>query len=123
MKEKYYLKSIFNDKIGCQEIFIAEKMTNKLIDKKEAVELLNDYEQKIKNLEQEQVEEMKEHQKAMLLADKTIKDERKRVVDGIIAQLNRIEDTLINCGNGKEDALAYFLKILRNVKRESNVKD
>lgn len=78
---------------------------------------------KIKDLEQEQVEEMKEHQKTILLADKTIKEERKRVVDEIIAQLSRIEDTLINCGNGKEDALAYFLKILKNIKGENNVKD
>lgn len=66
---------------------------------------------------------MKEHQKTILLADKTIKEERKRVVDEIIAQLSRIEDTLINCGNGKEDALAYFLKILKNIKGENNVKD
>lgn len=66
---------------------------------------------------------MKEHQKTILLADKTIKEERKRVVDEIIAQLSRIEDTLINCGNGKEDVLAYFLKILKNIKGENNVKD
>lgn len=45
---------------------------------------------------------------------------REEVVEEIIAQLSKIEDTLINCGNGKEDALACFLKILRNVKGESN---
>lgn len=53
MEEKYYLKSIFNEDIGCQEIFIAEKTTDKLIDKKEAVELLNGYEQNIKELIEE----------------------------------------------------------------------
>lgn len=120
MKEKYCLKLIFNEEIGCQEIFIAEKMTDKLIDKKEAVKLLNDYETRIQDLEQEQIQEMQEHQKAILLADKTIKETREKVIEEIIAQLSKIEDTLINCGNGKEDALAYFLEILKKVKGENN---
>lgn len=48
---------------------------------------------------------------------------REEVVDEIFYNLSRIEDTLINCGNGKEDALAYFCEILKKVKGESNVKD
>jgi argininosuccinate lyase len=60
MKEKYCLKLIFNEEIGCQEIFIAEKMTDKLIDKKEAVKLLNDHETRIQNLEQEQIAKRRE---------------------------------------------------------------
>lgn len=41
---------------------------------------------------------------------------REEVVDEIFYNLSRIEDTLINCGNGKEDALAYFCEILKKVK-------
>lgn len=48
---------------------------------------------------------------------------REEVVDEICYNLSRIEDTLINCGNGKEDALAYFCEILKKVKGVPNVKD
>lgn len=44
-------------------------------------------------------------------------EERKKVVQEIRDKLCRIEDTLINLGNGKEDALNYFVKILYQIER------
>lgn len=113
MKERYELHESNKNFI---EIFDSE--IDMWITEDSICERLNNYDKEMKELVQEQVEEMQEHQKAMLIADKAIKDERKRVVDEIIAQLSRIEDTLINCGSGKEDALAYFLEILKNIKGE-----
>ena len=43
--------------------------------------------------------------------------ERKKVVQEIKQRLCRFEDTLINLGNGKEDALNYFVKILDQIER------
>ena len=100
-----------------KEICDANKENENTYGLNELVKLLNDYETRIQDLEQEQIKEMQEHQKAILLADKTIKETREKVIEEIIAQLSKIEDTLINCGNGKEDALAYFLEILKRVKR------
>lgn len=44
-------------------------------------------------------------------------EERKKVVQEIKQRLCRAEDTLINLGNGKEDALNYFVKILDQIER------
>jgi hypothetical protein len=49
-----------------------------------------------------------------LVADYT-KQARKEVVREIIEKICRIEDTLINLGNGKEDALTYFVGILNEI--------
>ncbi len=51
-----------------------------------------------------------------LLTDR-LAEERKKVVQEIRKKLCRIEDTLINLGNGKEDALNYFVKILDQIER------
>lgn len=51
---------------------------------KELVRILNDLETKLGDMEQEQIKEMQEHQEAMKLADKTIKDteaQNKRVLE------------------------------------------
>lgn len=48
------------------------------------------------------------------------KQVRKEVVQEIIGKLCRIEDTLINLGNGKEDALTYFVGILEQIQGETN---
>ena len=45
---------------------------------------------------------------------------RKQVCDEIREKLCRIEDTLINLGNGKEDALNYFVKILDQIEQGEN---
>ena len=59
-----------------------------------------------------------------LETSKSLKQQaREEVVNEIFYNLSRIEDTLINCGNGKEDALAYFCEILKKVKGENDVKD
>ena len=118
MKERYVIQE---DDLEIEPDAIVDIETNTMyecssIDMGDLCKLLNDYETRIQDLEQEQIDEMQEHQKAMLLADKTIKETREKVIEEIIAQLSKIEDTLINCGNGKEDALAYFLEILKRVK-------
>ena len=51
-----------------------------------------------------------------LLSDR-LAEERKKVVLEVKQKLCRIEDTLINLGNGKEDALNYFVKILDQIER------
>lgn len=50
-------------------------------------------------------------------------EERKKWVQEVKQKLCRIEDTLINLGNGKEDALSYFVDILDQIERgdDSNV--
>lgn len=51
------------------------------------------------------------------LINEELAEERKRVVQEIKQRLCRVEDTLINLGNGKEDALNYFVKILDQIER------
>lgn len=54
-----------------------------------------------------------------LIADHD-KKVKKEVVQEIIQELSKIEDTLINLGNGKEDAFNYFIKILDQIQGENN---
>ena len=42
----------------------------------------------------------------------------KEVCDEIKNKLGSIEDILINLGNGKEDALSYFMYILNKIQKE-----
>lgn len=42
----------------------------------------------------------------------------KKVLDSIKIKLGSIEDSLINLGNGKEDALNYFIYILQQTQKE-----
>ena len=44
-------------------------------------------------------------------------EERKKVVQEVKQKLCIIEDTLINLGNGKEDALSYFVDVLDQIER------
>ena len=44
-------------------------------------------------------------------------DERKKVVEEIRLAMGGIEDILINCGNGKEDALCWINNILKQVEK------
>lgn len=39
----------------------------------------------------------------------------KKIVEDIKIEMSGIEDILINCGNGKEDALSWFNKILQTI--------
>lgn len=48
---------------------------------------------------------------------KALAEERKKVVQEVKQKLCIIEDTLINLGNGKEDALSYFVDVLDQIKR------
>ena len=56
---------------------------------------------------------MVEHQSISEL----LAEERKKLVQEVKQKLCRVEDTLINLGNGKEDALNYFVKILDQIER------
>jgi len=57
------------------------------------------------------------HSEFASLENKIREDERKKVVQEAKQKLCRIEDTLINLGNGKEDALSYFVDILDQIER------
>lgn len=75
------------------------------------------------NLINNQDKEIRKLKNQNLKLRKTIKETREKIVEEIITQLSKIEDTFINCGNGKEDALSYFLEILKRVKGENNAKN
>lgn len=51
-----------------------------------------------------------------LITDR-LAEERKKVVQEVKQKLCRVEDTLINLGSGKEDALSYFVDILDQIER------
>ena len=57
------------------------------------------------------------HSEFSALENKIREEERKRVVQEIKQRFCRVEDTLINLGNGKEDALNYFVKVLDQIER------
>ena len=47
----------------------------------------------------------------------------KKIVEEIKIEMGSIEDILINCGNGKEDALSWFNKILDTILKKYGEED
>lgn len=47
----------------------------------------------------------------------------KKIVEEITIEMGSIEDILINCGNGKEDALSWFNKILQTILKKYGGED
>ena len=47
----------------------------------------------------------------------------KKIVEDIKIQMGSIEDILINCGNGKEDALSWFNRILETTLKKYGGED
>jgi H2-forming N5,N10-methylenetetrahydromethanopterin dehydrogenase-like enzyme len=79
-KERYIIQK---DDLEIEPDAIVDTETNTMyecrsMDMDDLCKLLNDYETRIQDLEQEQIKEMQEHQKAMLLASKTIKEAREK---------------------------------------------
>jgi hypothetical protein len=122
MKERYVIQE---DDLEIEPDAIVDTETNTMyecssIDMGDLCKLLNDYETRMQ-VEQEQIKEMREHQNAMLLASKTIKEAREKVVEEIE---NKLKDKEIitdglNCQcvcYSKEDIVA----ILDQVKGENN---
>ena len=68
------------------------------------VNLLNQQDKRIKELEEEN-QQLKPQ----------LHDLPKKIVETIKNQMGSIEDVLINCGNGKEDALCWFNEILDTI--------
>lgn len=90
MKERYIIQK---DDLEIEPDAIIDTETNimyecRSMDMQDLCKLLNDYETRIQDLEQEQIQEMQEHQNAMLLADKTIKETREKVVEEIKEKFN-----------------------------------
>ena len=52
-----------------------------------------------------------------------LKELPKKIVEEIRMEMGSIEDILINCGNGKEDALCWFNNILKEILKKYGVED
>lgn len=52
-----------------------------------------------------------------------LKSQPKEIIEKIISKMDNVVDTLINCGNGKEDAIAWFCGILKEISKEYEGKD
>lgn len=65
-------------------------------------------------LKNKKIEQLKQAQKQLAIKE----------LEKLISSLSNIENTLINCGNGKEDAICWFVKLIDNqikqLKGESN---
>lgn len=128
MKERYVIQE---DDLEIEPDAIVDIETNTMyecssIDMGDLCKLLNDYETRIQDLEQEQIDEMQEHQKAMLLADKTIKETREKVINEIEEKLAELKTEMMDDIHYYPQSAVYWqdiCAILDQVKGENNVKD
>ena len=80
---------------------VLDNKTNKII---KVIDTLNQQYKRIKELEQENQQ-----------LNQQLHDLPKKIVEDIKIQMGSVEDILINCGNGKEDALCWINRILDTV--------
>ena len=73
--------------------------------------LISDYESRI--TKHQELMSWLEHDNGQL--KQQLHDLPKKIVEEIKIEMGGIEDILINCGNGKEDALSWFNRILQTI--------
>ena len=122
-KERYKLES--HNGTFCE---FHDTETDEWYTRKDLVtDLLNQQDKRIKELEEQLstatmyhgcetlVNELKQENKQL---KQQLHDMPKKIVEDIKNQMGSIEDILINCGNGKGDALCWFNEILDTILKE-----
>ena len=107
-KERYEWNSRFDEAIK-------DNQTGDIVN---AVEVLNQQSKRIKELEDLVIVIEKNQQLKQQLHELP-----KKIVEDIKMQMGSIEDILINCGNGKEDALCWLNRILETTLKKYGGED
>lgn len=103
-KERYELQEVENElDLNDTDIAIVDNEKGGIISYNNACKLLNQQDAKIKELDR--------------LRNK-LHSQPKEIVEKIMSKMDNVVDTLINCGNGKEDAIAWFCDILQEILKE-----
>ena len=112
---------------------VLDNKTNKII---KVIDTLNQQSKRIKELEEMQkaYKEISYNETLQTFELNNIKSENqqlkqqlhdlpKKIVEEIKIQMGSIEDVLINCGNGKEDALCWFNECLDSILKKYGGED
>ena len=125
-KERYEWNSRFDEAIKDNQtgdiVNAVEVLNQQDKENQQLKQQVNDWKQRFGSSEERNKQLTDNSVKALELKNEKIKklkqqlhDLPKKIVEDIKIQMGSIEDILINCGNGKEDALCWFNECLDSI--------